>query len=164
MFEDFVIRLNNPKYQPQKSFSKKKMFGILEQFQQFGLSWHETGRDDYRSAIDILSTTDIVLHELAHFQIATPKRRLKYNFGLGFIGGNKSTKKWQWNEESLASILGILWEWNLGLNYLDTLKYHQWYDEEYDLDLSIDINRVLKKLYKMNLITKQGECLISCRK
>ncbi len=71
-------------------------------------------------AIRVRSETSVVFHEIAHWQIAPPARRLRYDFGLGagpetgrIVEANAaicvdgSTKE---DEENLASLLGILWE------------------------------------------------------
>ncbi|MSO72581.1 MAG: hypothetical protein EXQ84_03080 [Rhodospirillaceae bacterium] len=71
-------------------------------------------------AIRVRSETSVVFHEIAHWQIAPPARRLRYDFGLGAgpetgriaeadaaICVDRATKE---DEENLASLLGILWE------------------------------------------------------
>ncbi|HVB18467.1 MAG TPA: hypothetical protein VNF04_18195 [Stellaceae bacterium] len=66
----------------------------------------------------------VLLHEVAHFQIASPERRLIVDFGLGagpetgdrsagdhaaiLFGTARET------EEAMASLLGVLWEVELG--------------------------------------------------
>lgn len=78
-----------------------------------------------------------VIHEIGHFQMATSLRRRRFDFGLG--EGVHSTKfskvlvksKDDDDEESYASILGILWERALGYNHIETLHEHNWigYDD-----------------------------------
>lgn len=66
------------------------------------------------------SETSVVFHEIAHWQIAPPQRRVVYDFGLGAgpesgrieeannaVCVDNATKE---EEENLASLLGILWE------------------------------------------------------
>ncbi|MDX2144360.1 MAG: elongation factor P hydroxylase [Rhodospirillaceae bacterium] len=71
-------------------------------------------------AIRTRSETSVVFHEIAHWQIASPARRVLYDFGLG--AGPETGRVAEANaaacvdaaskedEENLASLLGILWE------------------------------------------------------
>lgn len=75
------------------------------------------------------------LHEIAHWQVATPQQRTQVDFGLG-PGPETGLKvdllvspEEAQHQEELASLLGIAYEAALGLNYLDTLRCHSW---EYD--------------------------------
>lgn len=78
-----------------------------------------------------------MLHEVAHYQLATPRRRKLPTFGLGedvdmiHVGRPVlvSTKA-AVVEECYASFLGILWEAKLGLDYAYTLPDHSWYPRE----------------------------------
>jgi len=66
----------------------------------------------------------VVLHEIAHFQIAPPGRRRRIDFGLGPgpETGNRAAAERAASvfgvereaEEALASLLGVLWEAELG--------------------------------------------------
>lgn len=76
------------------------------------------------NVIRIRTETAVLLHEIAHWQIAPPERRLLYDFGLG--AGPETGRRadadaarcvstdTQVEEEDLASLLGILWEVHLG--------------------------------------------------
>lgn len=82
-------------------------------------AWSYDGR-----SIRIRSEAYVLIHEVAHWLVATPERRRLLDFGLG--AGPESgrvaeadaqlcvTKDVQIEEEALASLLGILWEVELG--------------------------------------------------
>jgi hypothetical protein len=75
-------------------------------------------------AIRALSEPCVLLHEIAHWQISPPPRRALYDFGLG--AGPETGRRaeadaarvadfaTQEREEAMASLLGILWEAELG--------------------------------------------------
>lgn len=83
----------------------------------------------------------VLLHELAHWQIAPPDRRLLPDFGLG--AGPETGRKAEADqakcvaaaveieEESLASLLGILWEAELGQPAILAFAEQNWL-EGYD--------------------------------
>jgi len=78
----------------------------------------------------------VLLHEIAHFQVAAPQRRRTPDFGLGpgpdtldragaearsHIRGAARDR-----EEAMASLLGILWELSLGQPSLASLLDQNW--------------------------------------
>lgn len=75
-------------------------------------------------AIRTVSEPSVVIHEVAHYQLAAPDRRGLYDFGLG--AGPESGRIDEANavqrldgvkrdvEEGLTSLLGIIWEAELG--------------------------------------------------
>jgi len=78
----------------------------------------------------------ILLHELAHYQLAAPRRRFTVDFGLGpgpetgdreraeraalLFGADRE------HEEAMASLLGILWEAELGHPALASFLDQNW--------------------------------------
>jgi hypothetical protein len=78
----------------------------------------------------------ILLHEIAHFQLAAPARRGVIDFGLGAgpETGDRATADRaaclfgiaREHEEALASLLGILWEVELGQPALASLLDQNW--------------------------------------
>ena len=78
----------------------------------------------------------LLLHEIAHYQVAAPGRRVLLDFGLG--GGPETGRKEDANrvrlasdlqadvEEGLASLLGILWEAKLGQPALPAFLEQNW--------------------------------------
>lgn len=76
------------------------------------------------ASIRALSEPCVLLHEIAHWQISPPSRRALFDFGLG--AGPETGRRVeadaarcvdfaaQEREEAMASLLGILWEAELG--------------------------------------------------
>ena len=75
-------------------------------------------------AVSVRMEPSVIIHEVAHFQIAPPERRHKVDFALGAgpESGDKKTAETHRavhgvdcdREEALVSLLGILWEAELG--------------------------------------------------
>ncbi len=98
-----------------KAVALAAKFGIptIEEEPSAAFSW-----DGY--AIRTRSETSVVFHEIAHWQIAPAERRSIYDFGLGAgpetgraPAANAAVcvdQQTQEHEETLASLLGILWE------------------------------------------------------
>lgn len=78
----------------------------------------------------------VLLHEVAHFQLAAPARRLRVDFGLGpgpETGDRVRAAQAQTvfglareREEAMASLLGILWEAEFGHPALASLLDQNW--------------------------------------
>jgi hypothetical protein len=78
----------------------------------------------------------VLLHEVAHFQLAAPERRRRVDFGLGAgpETGNRAGAERQASrlglaregEEAMASLLGILWEAELGHPALASFLDQNW--------------------------------------
>ena len=78
----------------------------------------------------------VLLHEVAHFQLAAPARRTQVDFGLGpgpETGDRARATQAQTlfglareREEAMASLLGILWEAELGHPALASLLDQNW--------------------------------------
>jgi hypothetical protein len=78
----------------------------------------------------------VLLHEVAHFQLAAPERRRRVDFGLGpgpetgdraraerhAVGAGLERER----EESMASLLGILWETEFGHPALASFLDQNW--------------------------------------
>lgn len=87
------------------------------------------------------SEPSVLLHEIAHWQLCPPPRRSLPDFGLG--AGPESGRKQdadaarvtdfatQEREEAMASLLGILWEVELGLPAIAAFAEQNWL-EGYD--------------------------------
>ncbi len=96
-----------------------RRFGIGTIDEEPAQAWSYDGR-----SIRTRSEAYVLIHEVAHWLVATPERRRLLDFGLG--AGPESgrvaeadaqlcvTKDVQIEEEALASLLGILWEVELG--------------------------------------------------
>lgn len=78
----------------------------------------------------------VLIHEVAHFQLAAPARRYMIDFGLGAgpETGNRTAADRaacllglaRENEEAMASLLGILWEAELGHPALASFLDQNW--------------------------------------
>lgn len=89
---------------------------------------------------------DHILHELAHFQCAEPRWWKTPEWGMepgpdGHSSEARATfqtcdnyRKDQFDEESHASLLGIMWERHLGYRFRDNLNSHCWVRTIYDPD------------------------------
>lgn len=111
--------------------------------------------------------TDIV-HDIAHHQCAAPSRRHLPEWGLGtspdgtkkaalVIDGNTAQR-----EEECASLLGILWERQIGSNWIGTIDMHSWIGEG-PKDCITRIAKTLRKLHKLKLVDKNGNPLPNLR-
>ena len=115
------------------------------------------------------STSDII-HDIAHFVVATPKRRKLPEFGLGTSPDNYTRLTFPADgmnysmaqtEEELASVLGIYWEREIGLDWRQTYENHSWHhknDEEhlekkiFNFDGRHKFAERLRELRKRNII------------
>jgi hypothetical protein len=91
--------------------------GILDEDPNDGLTWDG-------QAVAVRMEPSVIIHEVAHYQLATPERRHLPDFGLG--AGPESGDKPRGEagrrvfgvdcdrEEALVSLLGVLWEAELG--------------------------------------------------
>ncbi|MDE2228301.1 MAG: hypothetical protein KGL11_04585 [Alphaproteobacteria bacterium] len=78
----------------------------------------------------------VLLHEIAHYQLASPAQRCRVDFGLGpgpETGDRDRATRAQClfglareREEAMASLLGILWEAELGHPALASLLDQNW--------------------------------------
>jgi hypothetical protein len=108
-----------------------RSFGIpvIEEDPAAGFSWD--GR-----ALRVRSEPSVVIHEIAHWQLAAPHRRGLPDFGLG--AGPETGRRAEADaarvvdddeqqlEESLTSLLGILWEAELGHPAIDAFLEQNW--------------------------------------
>jgi len=91
--------------------------GILDQDPKDGLTWDG-------QAVAVRMEPSVIIHEVAHYQIAAPERRHLADFGLGAgpESGDKALGEADRRvfgvdcdrEEALVSLLGVLWEAELG--------------------------------------------------
>jgi hypothetical protein len=78
----------------------------------------------------------VLLHEIAHFQLAAPVRRQRIDFGLGAgpeTGARRAADRAatlfgleREREEAMASLLGVLWEIELGQPGLASFLDQNW--------------------------------------
>lgn len=122
----------------------------------------------YQLQIDNLDTPSNILHECAHYQVAPTLFRNQVEYGLGkapnsnrFFEVTRRHIKAAPDDETLASLLGILWEKHLGYDHIDTLFVHNWVKSmvyptwvEYAKHNSTEV--VIATLYELGLISARG--------
>ena len=96
---------------------------------QIGFSWDG-------QAVRTESEPAVLLHEVAHYQLASPARRALPDFGLGAgpetgrIEIADAARRLDWlareTEEQMASLLGILWEIELGQPGILAFQEQNW--------------------------------------
>jgi len=77
-----------------------------------------------------------VIHDIAHYVVASRRRRKLPEFGLGsspditrFRGKLVVSPKFAQKEEALASALGIYWEREFGMDWKSTFEDHYWTED-----------------------------------
>lgn len=105
---------------------------IIALCERIGMPWEKVpNRDDWDHAWDGRAlnlahetsnggTSDLV-HDVAHWLVATPEARAASDFALEAIGEAES-----YDEEEAASLLGILLERAMGMDWRYTWKFHMW--------------------------------------
>lgn len=133
---------------------------VLEADPADGFSW--TGQ-----AVATRTETAVFLHEIAHWQIAPPARRALPDFGLG--AGPETGSKDVANaaccvdehtkerEENLASLLGILWETQLGGPAILAFCEQNWLELHDRPGTAAHFVAVFNDLLSRDLITPDGQ-------
>lgn len=108
----------------------------------------------------------VLLHEVAHFQLASPARRRMLDFGLG--AGPESGRRHvadaaaavsgldRDREEAMASLLGILWEVELGHPALASFIDQNWLEGAERRSAADHFASVLERLHQANFVTSEG--------
>lgn len=117
-------------------------------------------------AVRTKTETAVLLHEIAHWQVATPQRRVLPDFGLGAgpetghireadaaICVDYATKE---EEEDLASLLGILWEVEQGGPAIIAFCVQNWLELADRPGTASHFVTVLDVLAERGLISEQG--------
>jgi hypothetical protein len=109
----------------------------------------------------------VLLHEVAHFQLATPQRRKLVDFGLGPgpESGNRATAAAMATvsglasevEEARASLLGILWEVEFGQPGLASWLDQNWLEGAGRPAAAAHFNNVLAQLRDLGLVDDHGK-------
>ena len=108
----------------------------------------------------------VLLHEIAHFQIAPPARRALIDFGLGAgpeTGDRAAAERAatlfgveREREEALASLLGILWEVELGQPALASFLDQNWLEGAERPEAAAHFAAVLGALQGLGVIDAAG--------
>jgi len=134
-------------------------FDILDLSPQEHFTWD--GR-----AVAIRLEPSVLIHEVAHYQLAAPDRRTVLDFGLG--AGPESGRKAEADavqslflperdvEEGLCSLLGILWEAELGQPSVLAFLEQNWLEGGSSLHNVGHFRKVVRWLCQMGLIDETG--------
>jgi len=108
----------------------------------------------------------VLLHEIAHFQVATQERRALVDFGLGAgpeTGDRAAAERAAMlfgiereREEALASLLGILWEVELGQPALASFLDQNWLEGAGRPEAAAHFTTVLGQLRRLQVIDGDG--------
>lgn len=117
----------------RKAFAWAKQLGVPLNPRRCGrASYGYDGKDIAARRLEPME----LLHEMAHWLVASPERRKLPDFGLGlgpFSGLRADPVVPQLlseEEEWRASVLGVLLERKAGLPYKETLRAHGWTESE----------------------------------
>lgn len=115
----------------------------------------------------------VLLHEIAHFQLAAPARRYIIDFGLGAgpETGDRAAADdaacvfglEREREEAMASLLGILWEVELGQPALASFLDQNWFEGAGSTAAANHFETVLAALRAGGFIDDDGRPTRYCR-
>ncbi|EPY01852.1 hypothetical protein [Magnetospirillum fulvum] len=141
-------------------------FGILDMAPSDHFTW-----DGHSVAIRI--EPSVLVHEVGHYQLAAPARRKVYDFGLG--AGPETGRKEEADavqslflperdvEEGLCSLLGILWEAELGHPAVLAFLEQNWMEGGASLHNVAHFRKVVRWLAEMGLIDGDGRPTMGVR-
>ncbi len=108
----------------------------------------------------------VLLHEVAHWQMTDARRRRAFEFGLGpgQETGNRAAAERatllngmaREREEAMASLLGILWEANLGQPALASFLDQNWLEGAGRPGTARHFETVLARLIRYGLVDFAG--------
>lgn len=141
-------------------------FGILDVDPQTWFTWDGTN-------VAARMEPSVLIHEVAHYQCAAPARRHVLDFGLG--AGPETGRKAEANavqtvfameadlEEAMSSLLGILWEAELGHPALLGFIEQNWLEGGVKLHNVEHFLKVTGLLAEHRLIDADGGPTMACR-
>lgn len=137
---------------------------------QFGLGTLDVDPHDYFTwdgqAVATRMVPSVLIHEVAHYQCAAPARRSVIDFGLG--AGPESGRKAEGEaaqslftperdvEEGLTSLLGILWEAELGQPAVLAFLEQNWLEGGASLHNLAHFRKIVGWLGEIGLISADG--------
>ena len=133
---------------------------------QISLSW--TG-----SEVAALTEPAVLIHEVAHFQLASPSRRFLPDFGLGAgpesgdIALAESARRLDEPEreieEQRTSLLGIIWEAELGQPAILAFQEQNWLEGAGRPSTAAFFVTTLNALIALGLVDSDGHPLLALR-
>ncbi|RAU20971.1 hypothetical protein CU669_15375 [Paramagnetospirillum kuznetsovii] len=141
-------------------------FGILDLSPQEHFTWDG-------ESVAVRLEPSVLIHEVAHYQLAAPERRAVLDFGLG--AGPESGRKAEADavqslylperdvEEGLCSLLGILWEAELGQPAVLAFLEQNWLEGGISLHNIAHFRKVVRWLRDMELIDDAGAPTMNLR-
>jgi hypothetical protein len=140
-----------------------------------GSPWLDVSWDG--AALRVETEAYVLLHELAHYQLAAPARRERIDFGLG--PGPETGDRGQAEracvlfglererEEAMASLLGILWEAELGQPALASFLDQNWLEgaarPQARRGAAAHFETTLARLARGNFVTAAGQPTMTLR-
>lgn len=134
-------------------------FGILDVDPKSHFTWDGEN-------VAIRMEPSVLIHEVGHYQLASPERRTVLDFGLGC--GPESGKREEADavqtlflperdvEEALCSLLGILWEAVLGQPAILAFLEQNWMEGGANLHNVAHFRKIVRWLRDMELIDDDG--------
>lgn len=134
-------------------------FGLVDLAPQDYFTWDG-------SAVAIRLEPSVLIHEIGHYQLAAPQRRAVIDFGLG--AGPETGRKADADavqslflperdvEEALCSLLGILWEAELGQPAVLAFLEQNWMEGGASLHNVAHFRKIVRWLSAMGLIDTEG--------
>jgi hypothetical protein len=125
------------------------------------------------AAVRTESEPAVLLHEVAHYQLASPARRGLPDFGLGagpetgLVAMADAARcledKARESEEQMASLLGILWEIELGQPGLAAFQEQNWLEGAGRPSTAAFFCGTLQRLQARGVVDEDGRPLLSLR-
>jgi len=125
------------------------------------------------AALRVETEAYVLLHELAHYQLAAPLRRGTIDFGLGpgpETGDRDRAERAallfgleREHEEAMASLLGILWEAELGQPALASFLDQNWLEGAGKRGAAAHFETTLADLARGNFVTAEGRPTMALR-
>jgi len=158
--DDLLTLSTDPEHQKGAvELCRRFGFKILEMSPQEHFTWDG-------EAVAVHLEPSVLIHEVAHYQLSSPERRPVLDFGLG--AGPETGRKAEADavqslflperdvEEGLCSLLGILWEAELGQPAVLAFLEQNWLEGGTSLHNLAHFRKVVRWLHEMGLIDDTG--------